>query len=143
MFYYIYVSEAGQPKTGLTPTWLSLRTAENAADRSAQAPAIDEIGGGWYRFDITYGQEPWDIKTEDLVGVIDNGNTMIGLDRYKPIVISLRGLALARIAHKAQQNKADGHVTLYQTDGVNPEMQLTMSETTVSLTRQPDAAESV
>ena len=64
---------------------------------------------------------------------------LIGLDRYKPIVISLRGLALARIAHKAQQNKADGNITLYATDGTTGEMQLTMSETTETLTRQPDA----
>ena len=37
MFYYVYFSEGGQPKTQLTPTWLSLRTAENATDRSADS----------------------------------------------------------------------------------------------------------
>ncbi len=125
MLYYVYFSDAGTPKTGLTPTWEYLRTAgaTNVDKMDIIEPYDDEcpiaeIGGGWYSFDITYGNKPWDLTTEDLVGVIDGGSTLAdAADRYKPVVISLRGLALARIAHAGIQDKQSGAVTIYKTAG--------------------------
>ena len=139
MLYYVYFSEAGVPKTQLTPTWNCLKTAGNGTDKSGSAPAISEIGGGWYQFDITFGVEPWDVITEDLVGVIDGGPALADVDRYKPVAITLRGLGLARIAHKGQQNKNTGKVDIYASDGATKELTLSMSEDTGSLTRSPAA----
>lgn len=38
------------PKTGVTPTWESLRNVSTGADVSADAPSISEVGGGVYKF---------------------------------------------------------------------------------------------
>lgn len=97
MLYYVYFSDGGVPETGLTPTWESLVTAENGTDKSGSAPAITEVGVGWYKFAITYDAAPWDVETEDLVGVIDGGSSLVDADRYKPISITKRGLGLNAI----------------------------------------------
>lgn len=140
MLYYAYFADSGIPKTGLTPDWEHLVTAENGTDKSGSAPAITEVGGGWYKFDITFDVAPWDIATEDLLGVIDGGSSLIGPDRYKPVAVTLRSLALARIAHKGVQDKATGDIDIYQTDGSTKEMKLDMTDTSSSLTRNPTVA---
>ncbi|MCK5270191.1 MAG: hypothetical protein KAJ46_05370, partial [Sedimentisphaerales bacterium] len=99
MLYYVYFTDAGVPKTGLSPDWESLVTAENGTDKGGSAPAVTEVGGGWYNFEVTYGTTPWDVTTEDILGVIDGGSSLVDADRYKPVCVSLRGLGLARIAH--------------------------------------------
>lgn len=147
MLYYLYVSNAGVPETGLVAgndiAWESLDTAENGTDKSGSAPSFTEIGGGWYAFDITFGTAPWDVTTEDLVGVIDcDTDGDAGLadgDRYKPVCISLRGLGLARIAHKGVQDKSTGDIDIYATDGSTKEMQLDMTDAADSITRNPAA----
>jgi hypothetical protein len=150
MLYYVYFSNAGTPVTTLTPTWETLNTAGSTnlnkldiTEPYDSDPAFNNIGGGWYSFDITYGVAPWDVTTEDLVGVIDGGVTMTDpVDRYKPVVISLRGLALARIAHAGVQDKATGDVTIYKTNGVvtspadNKELVLNMHDSGSTITRQ-------
>lgn len=143
MLYYFYVSNAGVPETGLVAgndiAWESLCTAENGTSKTG--PSLSEIGGGWYSFDITFGQSPWDILTEDLVGVIDcdtDGDAgLVDIDRYKPVTISLRGLALARIAHKGVQNKSTGNIDIYATDGCERTLTLEMTDEAASLTRNP------
>lgn len=151
MLYYVYFSEAGLPKIELHPIFLYLYTAGESTgtgsatsitgfvDKSGDAyndTPITEIGGGWYAFDITYGQHPWDDTTQDLVGVIDGGSELADdVDRYKPVVISLRGLALARIAHKGTQNKQTGDVTIYKTDGNTAELLLDMDDGGTIITR--------
>jgi len=144
MLYYVYFSDGGVPKTGLTPTWEYLVTAENGTDKSSLAPTISEVAGGYYTFDITFGEsgsgKPWDVETEDLLGVIDGGSGLVDADRYKPIAITLRGLALARIAHKGVQDKGSGDIDIYQTDGSTKEMKLDMTDANDSLTRNPTAA---
>jgi len=140
MLYYVYFSDAGTPKSGLSPDWESLKTAENGTDKSGSAPSISEIGGGWYVCDITYGTAPWDVATEDLVGVIDGGSSLSDVDRYKPVCISLRGLGLARISHKGVQNKSSGDVEIYATDAVSKEMKLDMTDSAGEVTRSPAGA---
>ena len=85
MLYYVYFSNAGVAETGLTPDWEYLITAENGTDKSGSAPAVGEAGGGWYNFDVTLGTAPWDVTTEDLLGVIDGGGALANIDRYKPV----------------------------------------------------------
>lgn len=150
MLYYVYFSDAGTPKTGLYPTFITLKTAgvssgtgsatviSGFVDKSGDAyndTPIAEIGGGWYAFDITFGEHPWDTTEQDLVGVIDGGNTLDAVDRYKPVVISLRGLALARIAHAGIQEKQTGDVYICKTDGTTHELKLDMTDTGTEITR--------
>ncbi|MBN1765246.1 MAG: hypothetical protein JW860_08320 [Sedimentisphaerales bacterium] len=137
MIYYVYFTNGGTPETGLNPIWSSLRTGQSGGDKNATAPVITELGNGWYRFEITFGQAPWDIITEDLVGVIDGGDELADVDRYKPVAITLRGLALARIAHKGVQDKASGHIDIFATDGVSKEMTLEMSDEQACIVRNP------
>ena len=137
MLYYVYFSDAGMPKTGLTPSWETLETAKNGTDKTGAAPTIMEVGGGWYNCEITYGATPWDVTTEDLVGVINGGSSLAEVDRYKPIVISLRGLGLARIAHKGVQNKTSGVIDIYGIDGTSKEIQLVMEDDGEEIRRIP------
>jgi len=139
MIYYAYFAQNGEPKTGLSPDWESLVTGENGTDKSGSAPSITELGGGFYIFDITFGSAPWDVIAEDLAGVIDGGSTLTGSDRYKPVVITQRGLGLARIAHKGVQNKSTGDVDIYAADGTTKEMKLDMTDASSDITRSPAA----
>ena len=145
MNYFVYFSDAGVPKTGLTPTWETL--ADDSGAATSDNPTISEVGGGWYRFDVKYGDDtgPWkttgNVHKKDLVGVIDGGSSLSDSDRYKPVCVTLRGLALARLAHKASQAKSDGSITLYGTDGITPELVLNMNEDAASLSREPETAE--
>ncbi len=141
MLYYVYVSDAGVPRTGLTLQWRSLYSARSGTDKTGSAPAINEIGDGWYGFDIIFGKAPWDLTDEDLVGVIDVGTELIGLDRYRPVAITLRGLGLARIAHKGSQNKINGQIDIYATDGITKELTLEMNDQSDSIIRNPRPAE--
>jgi len=140
MLYYVYFADGGVPKAGLSCTWEHLVTAENGTDKSGSAPSITEVGGGWYKFDIKYGTAPWDVTTEDLVGVIDGGSALYDQDRYKPVIISLRGLGLVRVAHKGIQNKSSGDVDIYATDGSTKEMKLDMTDDSDTISRNPTAA---
>ncbi len=130
MLYRIHFRDGGVSKTGLTPTWLSLLTAvESGTDKSGSAPAIAEIGGGFYTFNIDYGVAPWDDKTKDLVGEIDGGSSLIiPKDRYKLIVITLGGLSLARLADKRDWNKANSTERVYGVDGSSVVLELTRGE---------------
>ena len=152
MLYYVYFSNEGVPSTGLSPTWC-LNSSSSSAIWSAgttatgsgteittNLPAITEVGSGWYKFDITFGVAPWTATTQDLVGVIDGTATLAGADRYKPIVISLRGLALARIGHKGVQNKTTGDIDIYKTDGATKELKLNMTDTTTAIERDIEVA---
>jgi len=99
MLYYVYFSDAGVPKTGLTLTWEYLVTATNGTDKSANAPSFSEIGGGWYSFNVSYGSSPWDVTTEDLIGVVDGGSILDTADRYRAVSITKRGLALSALTN--------------------------------------------
>ena len=149
MLYYLFVSNAGVPETGLVAgddiVWESLLTTENSTDKTSSAntnAAIVEVGGGWYSFDIVLGASPWDVETEDLVGVLDCDTAgdaeLADVDRYKPVAITLRGLGLARIAHKGVQAKSDGDITIYATDGSTEEMVLNMTDASTTITRNPE-----
>ncbi len=139
MLYYVYFSNAGVAEAGLTPDFEFLLTAENGTDKSGSAPTVNETGGGWYNFDVTLGTAPWDVATEDLLGSIDGGVALANIDRYKPVSITLRGMGLARIAHKMIQNLDTGDMILYGVDGATQEMQLDMSDLDAGRQRNPIA----
>lgn len=95
MIYFKYFSDGGVAATGLTLTWESLVTAVGKVAKTG--PAFTEIGGGWYSYTITLGSAPWDVTAEDLVGEIDGGAALVDSDRYKPVLITKRELALNSI----------------------------------------------
>ena len=76
--------------------------ALDGTDKSGSAPAISEIGGGWYKFSAIYGTAPFDAG--DLVGVIDadkdGNNTLSNAERYIPVEIRLDFYAMARLTEK-------------------------------------------
>lgn len=149
MLYYFYVSNAGIAETGLVAgsdlAWEYLVTAENGTNKSGTALSglVTECGGGWYAVDITLGTAPWDVKTEDLVGVIDCDTAgdagLDDLDRYKPVAFTLRGLALAKISHKATQTKATGDIVVEASDGSTDAFKIDMTNAATTITRNIDS----
>jgi len=98
-----YVARDGEPLTGAAAemAFESLRTLAGV-DKSASAPAISEIGGGWYKFSVTYGTAPFDAG--DLVGVIDadkdGDNGLANAERYIPVEVRLDFYAFRRLTEK-------------------------------------------
>lgn len=98
-----YVALGGEPLTGAANEmeFENLRTI-TGTDKSGSAPTISEIGGGWYKFSITYGTAPFDAG--DLVGVIDtdkNGsNGLLNTERYIPVEVQLDFYAMKRLTEK-------------------------------------------
>jgi len=71
--YPFYFSNAGTPAVGLAPTVISFYNLRSLAP-IAGAPALDEVGGGLYRFVYT--------PTVDIVMVVDGGAALVAVDRY-------------------------------------------------------------
>ncbi len=98
-----YIAKDGEPLTGASAQmeFESLKTL-SGVDKSGTAPAISEIGGGWYKFSAAYGQGPFD--GGDLIGVIDadkNGaNSLANAERYIPVEVRLDFYALSRLVNK-------------------------------------------
>ena len=148
MDYYIYITNVGVPQTGLFPKWEYLYESDGIdiiAAANNDAP-ITEIGGGFYKFSITFGNSPWTSTTKSLVGVINtdpNPSDLInltGTEKYIPIEITLAGLSGARITHKGIQNKTSGNVDIYNIDGAAKEMKLAFSDDATHITRDPTVA---
>ena len=144
MEYYLYSSDRGSPSIGLSPIWNSLVDSGGPCDggneigknRKTYAPTIYEVGGGFYKFDIAFGAVPWIDTTRELLGVIDFGITLGDNDRYKAIVITKRGLALALMAHRGEQNKTTNDVLVYGVDDVTPEVLLQLTDDGTNITRE-------
>ncbi|MFQ5495970.1 MAG: hypothetical protein ACE5EX_11380 [Phycisphaerae bacterium] len=126
MTYKVYITDQGQPKTGLSPTWSSLYAADGT-DKSGSAPAITVVGGGWYKFEVTYGTAPFDVV--ELVGVIDAGSALSSYERYIPVTISLRDLALTKLVNKANYDLVTGIETVRNDADDGNELKLTLSQT--------------
>ena len=92
-----FAASDGTWATGLTPVFTALRTAETKTDRLADAPAIEEVGGGWYACD-------WNLldADEDLLGTVDGGASLADSGRYQPVPITHFLKALLVIAGKEQ-----------------------------------------
>ena len=106
-----YVSMDGVPLTGASAEmeFESLLTT-GGVDKSGAAPAISEIGSGWYAFNVTYGTSPFDAG--DLVGVIDadkdGDNSLANAERYIPVEVRMDFYAMGRLVDKAVEIDAMG-----------------------------------
>jgi len=136
MKYFIFFrDDQNVPKTGLTPSWSSLRAADGT-DKSGDAPAISEVGGGWYSFDLHYGDAPFDVA--ELVGVIDAGAGVgVKLNRYQPVRMSLRDLAPVRQVNLALHDLETGVTTYRNDDDDGNELVLTLTQSENVETRTP------
>ncbi|AQT67109.1 hypothetical protein STSP2_00250 [Anaerohalosphaera lusitana] len=115
-----YVSRAGEPLEGAAAgmSFLNLMTV-GGVDKSGSQPMIEEIGGGWYKFNVAYGTAPFD--EGDLVGVIDaDAGGSLGLcleERYIPVEARLDYYALNRLVCRMSQDKLNGDMVLKNLDG--------------------------
>ncbi len=136
-----YVAKDGQPLTGASAQmdFESLTTLAGA-DKLATAPAISEIGGGWYKFSIAYGAAPFDAG--DLTGVIDadkNGtSSLANAERYIPVEVRLDFYALARSVNKMSQDKTNGDM-LIKNDSCDTILKLGITDGATTLQREPGA----
>lgn len=137
-----YVAKDGQPLTGAAAEmdFESLKTLVGV-DKSASAPAISEIGGGWYKFSVAYGTSPFDAG--DLVGVIDADkdgvNRLANAERYIPVEVRLDFYALARLVNKMNQDKLTGDMSIKNGSG-NTILQLAITDGESTLERSPGTA---
>jgi hypothetical protein len=137
-----YVAQDGGPLTGAAAQieFESLLTL-GGVDKSGYAPAISEIGGGWYKFSVAYGTAPFD--GGDLVGLIDadkNGsNSLASVERYIPVEVRLDFYALMRLVNKMSQDKVTGDMTVKDGSG-NTILKLAVTDGAASLDREPGAA---
>jgi hypothetical protein len=112
----------------------------DGTDKSASAPAISEIGGGWYKFGVAYGSAPFD--EGDLVGIIDadknDVNGLTNTERYIPVEVRLDFYALSRLIGPMTQDKVSGDMALRNdSDEIILELVITDNESTID--REPKA----
>ena len=137
-----YAAKDGQPLTGAAAQmdFESLKTLAGT-DKSGSAPAISEIGGGWYKFSAAYGTAPFDAG--DLVGVIDadkNGTgSLANAERYIPVEVRLDFYALARLVNKMSQDKLTGDMLIKDASG-NTILKLDVTDGESTISRDPAAA---
>ena len=134
-----YVASDGAPLTGASAEmeFESLKLLDGT-DKSGSAPSVSEVGGGWYKFSITYGTAPFDAG--DLVGVIDadkdGDNSLANSERYIPVEVRLTFYALWRLVNKMSQNKSTGDMTI-KDDGGNTILSLDITDGASSVDRDP------
>ena len=109
-------------------------------DKSGDAPAVSEIGGGWYKFSVAYGSAPFDAG--DLVGTIDADkdgvNGLSNAERYIPVEVRLDFYGLSRLVNKMSQDKLTGRM-LIKDDAGDTILSLGITDGTATLDREPGA----
>lgn len=134
-----YVSRDGLCLTGAASEmeFESLKTL-GGVDKISSAPAVSEIGDGWYKFNVAYGTAPFDAG--DLVGVIDadkdGDNSMANAERYIPVEVRLDFYALSRLVGKMSQDKVTGDMLLKNASD-DTILKLAMVDGTSELAREP------
>jgi hypothetical protein len=111
MIYVMYFSDAGAPKTGLSPMITIYKKVSDGSD-VADPPAVSEIGGGFYKFTAA--------PAEALVVQVDGGATLVDTDRYKVLQITPHDADLdAQVSTRGSQ--ADLTAVKLKTDGLPPD----------------------
>jgi hypothetical protein len=134
-----YVAKDGQPLVGAANemNFETLYTI-GGTDKSASAPAISEIGGGWYKFNAAFGTAPFD--EGDLVGVIDAdknaANSLANAERYIPVEVRLDFYSLMRNVYPMSQNKISGDMEIKNANG-NTILTLDIADNSTTVQRTP------
>ena len=81
-----FFTEAGVPKTGLSPTVTAWDVADSSVDVNGEA--MTEIAGGWYKYEWS----SFDL-TKDYVARADGGAGQPTGERYAPIDMSTAALS--------------------------------------------------
>ena len=136
-----YVSSDGAALAGAAGEmeFASLKTLDGT-DKSGSAPAISEVGGGWYKFAVAYGVAPFD--EGDLVGVIDadkdGDNSLANVERYIPVEIRLDFYAFSRLVNNMSQDKLNGDM-LIKNDAGDTILKLGITDGESTVDREPGA----
>ncbi len=134
-----YVAKDGEPLTEAADQieFESLKTL-GGVDKLSGAPAISEVGGGWYKFSTSYGLAPFDAG--DIVGVIDadkdGTNGLANAERYIPVEVRLDFYALGRLVNKMSQDKLTGDM-LIKNDSGQTILKLGITQDEAALERVP------
>ncbi len=138
-----YVAKDGSPLTGAVSEmeFESLKTL-GGVDKSGSAPAISEVGGGWYKFGAAFGTVPFDAG--DLVGVIDadkdGTNSLANAERYIPVEVRLDFYGLSRLVNKMSQDKLTGDM-LVKNEAGDTILKLGITDGDTTLDRVPGEAD--
>lgn len=138
-----YVSKDGQPLVGAADemNFEYLKTLDGT-DKSSLAPAISEIGGGWYKFGAAFGTTPFD--EGDLVGIVDadkgGANRLANAERFIPVEVRLDFYAFARSIYKISQDKLTGDMRIKNSGG-DTILRLNITDGDNEVTREPAIAE--
>lgn len=137
-----YVAKGGAPLTGQAAEMaFEHLLLSDGTDKSGSAPAISEIGGGWYKFSAAYGTAPFDAG--DLLGVIDadkdGDNGLQYAERYIPVEVRLDFYALGRLVNKMTQNKTTGDMEIKDA-GDNTILKLDITDGASEVDRAPGTA---
>ena len=138
-----YVAKDGSPLTGAASEmeFESLKTL-GGVDKSGTAPAISEVGGGWYKFSAAFGTVPFD--GGDLIGVIDadkdGTNSLANAERYIPVEVRLDFYGLSRLVNKMSQDKLTGDM-LVKNEAGQAILKLGITDGDTTLDRVPGEAD--
>ncbi len=138
-----YVAKDGSPLTGAASEmeFESLKTL-GGVDKSGSAPAISEVGGGWYKFGAAFGTTPFD--GGDLIGVIDTDkdgtNSLANAERYIPVEVRLDFYGLSRLVNKMSQDKLTGDM-LVKNEAGQAILKLGITDGDTTLDRVPGEAD--
>lgn len=123
MIYKVLITNEGLPTAGLTPTWNCLYDLDGN-DKSGDAPTINEIGGGWYKFEVIYGTSPFDVA--ELVGIIDADSSYSNYERYIGVIITVRDTALLIFCNNSRYTRGSNtnSLAVYGDDGTTTEISI-------------------
>jgi len=115
LIYVLYFTSQGAPKTGLTPTIITLNKISDGAAVAVTPsawPTVSEIAGGGYKFTLAF---PFNSLSESLFAVIDGGATLVNTERYKVMQLTVNDASLdAAVSTRAPE--AGGNLAAVKAD---------------------------
>lgn len=115
MIYVLYFTSQGAPKTGLTPTIITLNKVSDGAAVAVMPsawPTVSEIAGGGYKFTLAF---PFNSLSEAFFAVVDGGAALVNAERYKVMQLTVNDGSLdAAVSTRAPE--AAGNLAAVKAD---------------------------